>query len=389
MFTKSIYTSISRIKRFSLKEGESSWLLERKPKNDISPVYVPPSQKILLPWKEEQNKNMSHAPNEMNNSLSQLFPWSPKPEVNTQSSYRPDITLANWEKWSDQTIKNLENSKVELEGKIKAIDEKDFLADPLEYQNLKNELHVMNKSLIQEYENEYDRYEEQEDLRVKKLKEWEQKDSNWNDRWVFDPENRGDIDPIQEERIQTRSDCIDRFLGNETWSGNIEIKEEKDGENKRYFLYQDNVPINNPKWTNFSTRREANRAEIRYRLFSEPPLDIIRDSVEWPRSIDKLLLDTDIRKRWNIENPNEPFHAKWLRRLILVALLKKMNPEKYWDLSYSIIIKWEGNSLQNQFHKEFQNHRWDFNLTNGSKSIENIMKIIKDENTWKKIEEKK
>lgn len=382
MFTKSIYTSISKIKKFSLNENGLSWVLENKSKNYINPVHVPPSIYILWRWKKEQSENMSRAPDEMNNSLSQVWPWDTGQKLKiwepTKQSHIPDMVFSDWEIWAQKTIKNLENSKVELEGKIKAIDEKDFLADPLEYQNLKNELHVMNKSLIQEYENADDRWEKQEkDLKQKKLEESEKSDQSKAD---ISERGSGAIDSIQQQRIDARSERIDKFLGAETGSENITIEMTGNG---NFSLYQNGQIIDNPKWNSFPTRREANRAEIRYRLFSEPPLNIIRDNIEWPKLIDKLLLDTDLINRWKETDPSEPFHAKWLRRLILVALLKKMNPDIYWSLSYNAIIGWQWESLQDQFHREYTIHRSSLGIVRGSsEALWNIYDIVKNMKIW-------
>ena len=86
----------------------------------------------------------------------------------------------------------------------------------------------------------------------------------------------------------------------------------------------------------FENKREARRAQIQYILFSPPPLNAFLKDIS---SVDKWRNNPDVRRIWQRENPSEPFNTKNFRRLLMVAMLKKMNPETYGDLSYHAIAK--------------------------------------------------
>jgi aspartate/tyrosine/aromatic aminotransferase len=73
-------------------------------------------------------------------------------------------------------------------------------------------------------------------------------------------------------------------------------------------------------------------------LFSQPPLDTIRD-IGGPELIDKCLKDRELKDLWDSQNTGEQFTAKSLRRLILTALLKKMNNDEYGKVTFQSIIK--------------------------------------------------
>ncbi len=134
--------------------------------------------------------------------------------------------------------------------------------------------------------------------------------------------------------------------------------------------------------SNFPTRAKARWAERRYELYSEPPLDEIRGM--GPDYIDTIKQMPEIQSLWIEQNPNEPFTAKGLRRLLLVGLLKRMNPEKYQDKSYNAIVHGQTESLTKQFDSVWQANPLPGIRNTGEKGIKEILAIVKNPDLWKK-----
>jgi hypothetical protein len=71
---------------------------------------------------------------------------------------------------------------------------------------------------------------------------------------------------------------------------------------------------------------------MRYELFSQKPLDVFLS--QKPEYIDKIKNDPIIQNLWRQMNPSEPMKLMDFRRLLMVAMMKNMNPEKYGHLTY-------------------------------------------------------
>lgn len=176
----------------------------------------------------------------------------------------------------------------------------------------------------------------------------------------------------------------DRLRG-ELWEGSVNLVVVWDDSTGYSLRSESDIPIEETGYDKiFPTKSEARWAERRYELFSEPPLDEIRGM--GPDYIDTIKNMPEIERLWQSNNPNEPFTAKGLRRLLLVGLLKKMNPEKYQDKSYNEIVHHQSLSLTEQFQSTWEQHQISWIRNTGKEGIEKILAIVKNPETWKNSE---
>lgn len=165
------------------------------------------------------------------------------------------------------------------------------------------------------------------------------------------------------------------------WEMSTQIKKEEDG---NYIIVSKNswLEISKSWWSDFSTRKEARRAQIRYELFSPKPLDVFLS--QDPEYIDKIKNDPIIQNLWRQMNPSEPMKLMDFRRLLMVAMMKKMDPEKYDNLSYREIKQQAWWSVIDEFRSAYQKSGWSLWLQNaGIEDIRKIMNLVVNPETWK------
>lgn len=169
----------------------------------------------------------------------------------------------------------------------------------------------------------------------------------------------------------------------DAWESGVNVRVMGDTTTWFYLVTEADTRVEETGYSsNFPTRAKARWAERRYELYSEPPLDEIRGM--GPDYIDTIKQMPEIQSLWIEQNPNEPFTAKGLRRLLLVGLLKRMNPEKYQDKSYNAIVHGQTESLTKQFDSVWQANPLPGIRNTGEKGIKEILAIVKNPDLWKK-----
>ena len=153
------------------------------------------------------------------------------------------------------------------------------------------------------------------------------------------------------------------------WSQNVSVTKNPDG---TYSLI--GVPeYVDPSWdTTYNSQQKAEQIKIRSELLQEPPFDTF---LRWEmKDFERWRNDPEITKIWNLSNPGEPFTDMSFRRLLMIGMMKKMNPEKYGKMSFNQIEKWQWKSVLAQFRETYQTSRWNLWLMNAGK--EDIRKIL-------------
>jgi hypothetical protein len=188
----------------------------------------------------------------------------------------------------------------------------------------------------------------------------------------------------------TRVEKINTFIERERGSGStvwLEYVSSGDRESwkGKFILMEEGAPVTSDKWKSFPTRKQAIRAKIWYELFSDPPLTAIRDL--WPKAIQDLMNNQELRSIWNQENPGESFRGRWLRRLFLISMIKKMDIG-YRSKSYDEVLKWQGRPLSEQFWSKYQLKKSTLGLLNNGSApreiLDRMIEIVKEVSQWSK-----
>lgn len=152
------------------------------------------------------------------------------------------------------------------------------------------------------------------------------------------------------------------------WAEEVRIEHSDGG----YYLICDQEWVDRSWTRGFSTREAAELAKERYELFSRSPLN--KFLWQGVYEFEKYRNAPKIKAVWEQINPWEPMTDIGFRRLLMVAMMKKMRPEYYEQKSYATIEKLSGSSISAQFWDMFENHKKNLDFQNNN--TDDIRKMI-------------